>query len=78
LGLKSIGFYVCKLALATLVMTGVCLLIQKLPFFPKDPSKSTALLRLAILITSGAIAYFAICFALGVTQLRQKSLEDID
>jgi putative peptidoglycan lipid II flippase len=78
LGLKSLTLYVAKLALATLVMAALCVLIQKLPFFPHDTSKSTALLRLVILIATGAIAYFGMCFVLKVNQLRPRSVEDID
>jgi peptidoglycan biosynthesis protein MviN/MurJ (putative lipid II flippase) len=77
LGMKSIGIYIGKLAIATIVMAGVCLLVQKTPLFPHDHSKSTALLRLFILMGSGAIAYFGICILLGVGQLWHKSTEEV-
>ena len=77
LKLKSIAIYVFKLTLATIVMAAACMLIQKLPFFPRELSKSTALLRLALLISAGAIAYFGMCFVLGVGQMWNKSVEDV-
>jgi len=73
LGIKSIAIYVGKLAIATIVMAAICLLVQKTPLFPHDNSRSTALLRLVILMASGAIAYLGICMLLGVGQLSRGS-----
>jgi len=77
LGLRSIGIYVCKLAIATIAMAAACVMIKKLSFFPRDLSKSTALLRLGMLITTGATVYFGICFILGVNELWHKSVEEV-
>jgi putative peptidoglycan lipid II flippase len=75
LGLKPLSIYVTKLALATAAMAAACILIQKTPFFPRDLSKSTAWIRLLILMITGAGTYFGICFALRIAPTREK-LED--
>src|SRR5688572_9318291 len=75
LRLRSLSVYILKLAIATAIMAAVCILIQKAPFFPGDTSKSTAWVRLLILMVAGAGAYFGICFALRIAPMREK-IED--
>jgi len=61
LGIPSIVDYVWRVFAATGVMVGACSLIQKAPFFPTNPGKDTALIRVSILVACGAAVYFGIC-----------------
>ena len=58
--------FILKIALATAIMAAGCLLIQYTPIFPADRTKSTALIRLAILMTTGGVVYVGACTAMGV------------
>lgn len=66
LGLGQLWPFVFKVVVATGVMMGACLLIQWAPFWPADPGRRTALLRLAILLGCGGVAYLGSCWMMGV------------
>jgi putative peptidoglycan lipid II flippase len=70
LELGGVWVFALKAVLATAVMGLACWAVQKLPPFPKDLARATALTRLLILIITGAAAYFAACAALGIWAAR--------
>ncbi len=57
LNLRQITPYVINLLIATALMAIACIAIQKAPFFPRDISRKTALLRLGIIMAAGAVTY---------------------
>jgi putative peptidoglycan lipid II flippase len=65
LGLSQLFPFIAKLLLATAAMAVAVLLVQKLPFFPHNASKSTALVRLSILTATGATTYLTLTRLLG-------------
>jgi putative peptidoglycan lipid II flippase len=66
LELKKMLAPIGKMLLATLAMCIVCYAVQKLPFYPTGPHRTTWAIQLAILMTTGAGVYFAVCAALGL------------
>ncbi|MGE5611402.1 MAG: murein biosynthesis integral membrane protein MurJ, partial [Bacillota bacterium] len=80
LHLSQLTGFIARLLIATALMILACLLIQKAPFYPTSPTRHAALLRLILLITTGAAIYLATCLALGIDLLqhvlpkRKKSL----
>ena len=69
LGLSQLGGYVSKLVIATAIMAFACWLVQLTPVYPDDPSKRTALVRLAILMVTGVVSYVGACAAMGIGSL---------
>ncbi len=69
LGLPSLLPDALKLLAATALMTLACLAVQRLPFYPADLSKRTALFRLLLLMSIGAATYALACLALRVHDL---------
>lgn len=71
LGLEGLGIYIVKISSATALMALACFAITKAPFFPQYYDRSTALVRLSILIATGSVTYIAACALLGVGDLRK-------
>lgn len=66
LGLGELRGFVLKVFVSVGVMAAACLLVQKTPIFPHDLSKNTAIVRLMILMVTGAISYIGTCMLLGI------------
>ena len=66
LELGEVRGFAIRAVVATAVMGLACWGVQKVPGFPKDLSKGTALVRLIILTGTGAVVYFAACAAMGI------------
>jgi putative peptidoglycan lipid II flippase len=64
------GFCV-KLVIATALMAAACWMVQKTPFYPDDGNhtRMAALLRLVILMGTGAIVYLGACLMMGIGSL---------
>lgn len=69
LGLGQLTGHIVKLIVSTGVMALACVLIQKAPFFPQAPTRLATILRLGILVGTGAVTYIAASTALGVGML---------
>jgi putative peptidoglycan lipid II flippase len=64
--LREVWVFAAKALAATAVMGVACWGVQKLPAFPGDLGKSTALVRLIILTGTGALTYLGACRAMGI------------
>jgi putative peptidoglycan lipid II flippase len=71
LGLAAILPAVGKMLLATAVMTGVCLAIRLLPFYPQQEARWAWAVQLALLIGGGGATYIVLCRLLRIDVMNQ-------
>jgi putative peptidoglycan lipid II flippase len=69
LGLERVMPAVAKMFVAMIVMIVACVLVTKLPFYPRGPSRLVAACQLVILVGIGALSYCTTCSILGVEVL---------
>lgn len=70
LGLAPVLPRIGGMIVATILMTLACLVVQKLPFFPRGASHFTWAMQLSILMSIGGAVYFATVHLLGINDLR--------
>jgi peptidoglycan biosynthesis protein MviN/MurJ (putative lipid II flippase) len=61
---------IAKMLVAALIMGGVCLAVERLPFYPHRESKLTWLVQLTSLMGVGAVVYLGLCTAMGIPILQ--------
>ena len=71
LGLASSMPVFGKMLVATAAMGLACVIVQRLPIYPKDTSKLSSAIQLGLLMVTGGATYFLTCAALGMNVLER-------
>jgi peptidoglycan biosynthesis protein MviN/MurJ (putative lipid II flippase) len=70
LGIGESAGVVGKMLLATAVMTAVCWSLRVSPLYPTGTGRRAWLTQLLLIAASGAVVYFAVCYALGLDMVK--------
>lgn len=70
LGLDRIAWPAAKMVMATAIMGGVLMILQRLPLYPHGGSRKVWLSQFVLLAGVGAGTYFLVCELLGVEAMR--------
>lgn len=59
-----------KMVAATFVMLIACLVVQRLPFYPHEPTRISWAAQLILMMSLGAGVYFIVCILLGIDAMK--------